>query len=125
MYQLLLDDAEVGYIEYDPVRELSILIKHTEVLPEHEGKGYGSQLVRRVLDDIHSQTKTVIPICPYAMNYVRRHRNTSTSCEPTCAPRYSPNKSDDSVITSSRAVVARQKPRRRAHSRARGPHSAA
>ena len=72
-YQLLLDDAEVGFIEYDPVGDASILIKHTEVLPGQEGKGLGSKLVQAALDHARSQRKTVIPICPYALNWIRRH----------------------------------------------------
>ena len=72
-YQLMVGDEEVGYIEYDPVGETSILIKHTEVMPGHEGQGLGSQLVRSALDHIRAQGKSVIPICPYALNYVRRH----------------------------------------------------
>ena len=73
-YRLMSDGEEVGYSEYDPIAPASILIKHTEVLPQHEGKGFGSQLVKRMLDDIRTQGKTVIPICPYALNYIRRHR---------------------------------------------------
>lgn len=73
-YRLLLDDVEVGYSEYDPIAPASILIKHTEVLTEHEGKGLGSQLVRGMLDDIRQQGKTVISICPYALNFIRGHR---------------------------------------------------
>jgi hypothetical protein len=67
-------DDEVGHGEYDPVAPASILIKHTEVLPRHEGKGFGSHLLRAMLDGIRGQGKTVIPICPYAMNYIRKHR---------------------------------------------------
>ncbi len=73
-YRLLLNDEEVGYSDYDPVAPASILIKHTEIWPRYEGKGYGSRLVRSMLDDIRAQAKTVIPICPYAMNYIRKHR---------------------------------------------------
>ena len=73
-YRLMLDEEEVGYSEYDPVAPASILIKHTEVLRQHEGKGFGSHLVSAMLDDIRGQGKTVIPICPYAMNYIRKHR---------------------------------------------------
>ncbi len=73
-YRLMLNDEEVGYGEYDPVAPASVLIKHTEVLPQHEGKGFGSHLVRAMLDDVRSQGKTVIPICPYTMNYIRKHR---------------------------------------------------
>lgn len=72
-YQLLLADEEVGFIEYDRVGEKSILIKHTEVRPGHEGKGYASTLVQRALDHIRGQGKSVIPICTYTMNWVRKH----------------------------------------------------
>lgn len=73
-YRLMLEDAEVGYSEYDLIAPASILIKHTEVLTQHEGKGFGSQLVRAMLDDIRGQGKTAIPICPYTFNYIRGHR---------------------------------------------------
>ena len=73
-YRLLLDGQELGFVEYDPIGELAILIKHTEIRPEFEGKGYGSELVRRVLDDVRQEGKTVIPICPYTISFIRRHR---------------------------------------------------
>lgn len=72
-YHLLLGDVDVGYIEYDRVGDVSILIKHTEVLTGHEGRGYGSMLVQHALDHIRAQGRTVVPICPYALNWVRRH----------------------------------------------------
>ncbi|HSQ09282.1 MAG TPA: GNAT family N-acetyltransferase [Burkholderiaceae bacterium] len=74
-YRLMRDGAEVGYVEYDRVGEYSILIKHTEVAAEHEGQGLGALLVSGVLDDVRRQGKTVIPICPYALNYIRKHRD--------------------------------------------------
>ena len=73
-YRLLLDGQDLGFVDYDPIGELAILVKHTEIRPEFEGKGYGSELVRRVLEDIRRQGKTVLPICPYALNFIRRHR---------------------------------------------------
>jgi predicted GNAT family acetyltransferase len=72
-YRLLLGDDEVGFIDYDPVGEASILIKHTEVLPSHEGKGFGTRLVQSALDYVRGQGKTVIPICPFTLNWVRGH----------------------------------------------------
>lgn len=73
-YRLLLDGQELGFVEYDLVGDSAILIKHTEIGREFEGKGHGSELVRRVLDDVRRQAKTAIPICPYALNFIRRHR---------------------------------------------------
>lgn len=72
-YQLLAGDDEVGFVDYDPIGSASILIKHTEVRPDLEGQGLGSQLLERVLAHIREQGKTVVPICPYALAYIRRH----------------------------------------------------
>jgi len=73
-YRMSVDGEEVAYVEYDPVGTASILIKHTEVPAAHEGKGYASAIVRHVLEDVRAQGRTVIPICPYTMNFVRKHR---------------------------------------------------
>ncbi len=73
-YRLTVDGVEVGYLEYDPIGETSLLIKHTEVQPGHEGKGYGGSLVRHVLDDLRARGLTVVPICPYTLDFIRKHR---------------------------------------------------
>ena len=72
-YRLMAGDEEVGYVEYDPVGATSILLKHTEVDRRHEGKGYGGKLVAGVLDDLRGRGMTVLPICPYAMAWIKRH----------------------------------------------------
>ena len=74
-YRLTADGVEVGFIDYDPIGESSVLLKHTEVQPGHEGKGYGGKLVQGMLDDLRARGKTVIPICPYAMAWIKRHRD--------------------------------------------------
>ena len=72
-YRLMAGDEELGYVEYDPVGTTSILLKHTEVDHRHEGKGYGGKLVAGVLDDLRRRNLTVLPICPYAMAWIKRH----------------------------------------------------
>ena len=74
-YRLMVGGDEVGYVEYDPVGATSILLKHTEVDRQHEGKGYGGKLVAGVLDDLRSRGMTVLPICPYAIAWIKRHRD--------------------------------------------------
>ena len=73
-YRLLLDGAEIGMAEYDAIGDTSVLVKHVEVSSAHEGKGYGSRLVRHVLDDLRSRNLTVVPICPYTLAFIRKHR---------------------------------------------------
>jgi predicted GNAT family acetyltransferase len=72
-YRATLDGVEVAYIEIDPIGTDSMLIKHTEVLPAHENKGYGSAILTHLLDDLRAQGKTVVPICPFASSYMKRH----------------------------------------------------
>ena len=57
-------------------RELGdhLTILHTEVGPEHEGKGYGGLLVRAVLDYARKLKLRVIPACKFARAYIARHR---------------------------------------------------
>lgn len=73
-YRLLLGGEEIGFLEYDPIGQVSILIKHTEVATGHEGKGYGAHLVRHALDDMRARNLSVVPICPYTLAFIRRHR---------------------------------------------------
>jgi predicted GNAT family acetyltransferase len=68
-----LDRAEVAHMEVDPIAADGLLIKHTEVQPQHEGKGIAGALVRHVLEDARRQGRGVIPLCPYAAAYIKRH----------------------------------------------------
>ena len=72
-YRATLDGVEVAHIEIDPIGTDSMLLKHTEVPAVHEGKGYGSAIVRQLLDDLRAQGKTVVPICPFAAAWIKRH----------------------------------------------------
>jgi uncharacterized protein len=67
------DGTQVAYADVDPIGADALLIKHTEVLQSEEGKGYGSALVRSLLDHARAEKKKVIPICPYAAAFIRKH----------------------------------------------------
>jgi predicted GNAT family acetyltransferase len=73
-YCLLLDGSEIGAAEYDAIGNESVLVKHVEVSSGHEGKGYAARLVRHVLDDLRARKLSVVPICPYALAFIRKHR---------------------------------------------------
>jgi uncharacterized protein len=65
--------TEIAFAKIDPIGADALLIKHTEVLPAEEAKGYGSALVRSLLDYARTEGKKVIPICPYAAAFIRKH----------------------------------------------------
>lgn len=71
-YELLVDADVAGYVQYDEVAT-GVVLTHTEVLPEHEGKGYGSQLARGTLEAVRARGKKVIPVCHFIAGYLRKH----------------------------------------------------
>lgn len=71
-YELREGDELLGFIDYRPAGD-SVIVAHTEVPEEQEGKGIGGALVRGVFEQISADGKTVIPVCPFAAAYVARH----------------------------------------------------
>ena len=53
--------------------ENSMRLIHTEVPPSLQGKGMGSRLVRGVLRLAEQEKLTVIPVCPFVVEYLKRH----------------------------------------------------
>lgn len=73
-FEARIDGKLAGFIQYE-MRPDAVELVHTQVLDEFEGKGVGSVLVRRVLDDIRSRDGKIIPTCPFVAEYIRRHPN--------------------------------------------------
>jgi predicted GNAT family acetyltransferase len=71
-YELVVDEDVVGEIDY-LLRPDAVVLMHTEVSPELEGKGLGAQLVAGALEDIHARGLRLVPLCPFVAAYLRRH----------------------------------------------------
>ena len=71
-YQVLVDGAEAARTEYNLLKD-AVMFTHTEVQPEHEGKGLGSRLAKFALDDVRRRGLKVIPVCTFIAGYIRRH----------------------------------------------------
>ena len=63
----------IALIEYRDASSARSLT-HTEVNPDLEGQGIGSQLVKFALEEIKSSGSSLVPICPFVATYVQRHR---------------------------------------------------
>jgi predicted GNAT family acetyltransferase len=50
-----------------------LLVYHTEVPPEFEGRGIGSALVRGMLEIARGERLKVKPFCSFVSAYIRRH----------------------------------------------------
>ena len=62
-----------GFMTYQLTGAI-IAYTHTEVLPAFEGKGVGSQIARAVMDDARARGRTVVPICPFLVKWLDKHR---------------------------------------------------
>ncbi len=70
-YEIHVDDHLVK-IEYIKAQN-QIYLTHTEVPKDLEGKGFGSAIVKQVLQDIEQQQLTLVPLCPFVALYIKRH----------------------------------------------------
>ena len=50
-----------------------LVLIHTEVPQELEGRGLGGQLVRAALNKARAEHLTVVPRCPFAAKWLHRH----------------------------------------------------
>lgn len=50
-----------------------LVIEHTEVPEELEGRGIAGRIVRTALDYAREQKLRVLPLCPYAKAWIGRH----------------------------------------------------
>jgi predicted GNAT family acetyltransferase len=64
--------VELAVLEYRG-RSNRLIIMHTAVPPELESKGVGGLLVRAAVDFAAEHGLTVVPICPFAQSWLRRH----------------------------------------------------
>jgi predicted GNAT family acetyltransferase len=71
-YELIDGDDVVGIAEYELDGD-RVILTHTEVLPQHEGKGYGSALAKQVLGEVGGQGLKVVPSCEFMAAYIDRH----------------------------------------------------
>jgi uncharacterized protein len=71
-YEIAVGDELAGFVEYR-VREGTLDLVHTEVLPQFEGRGLAGQLAQFALDDARRQGRKVAPSCSYIARYVERH----------------------------------------------------
>ena len=76
-----LGDGSLAIADYI-LRPGKILFTHTEVPPEHEGKGIGSALIRHALDAARDRGLQVVPICPFFAAYMQKHEEVQDLLDP-------------------------------------------
>ena len=71
-YEASIGSTVAGFTDYH-VQPGLVTVLHTEIDPAFEGRGLGSELVRRMLDDIRRRDARVLAVCPFVQAFLRRH----------------------------------------------------
>ncbi len=71
-YEVSVDGAPAGFAAYR-LQGSTVVFTHTEVDNTHGGRGVGSELVGRALDDVRERSLRVRPLCPFVRSYIGRH----------------------------------------------------
>ena len=71
-YEARIGDRVAGFTTYRGVQGRLILI-HSEVDPELEGRGIGSRLAAGVLDDIRARGLKATVKCPFIAAFLKHH----------------------------------------------------
>lgn len=65
-------DGEVAFVEYVMSKD-GLILSHTEVPKSLRGHGVAQKLVRGILDRLRDEERTMVPLCPFVLSYVKRH----------------------------------------------------
>lgn len=74
-FEIDLGGGAVAIAEYNLLTG-KIMFTHTEVPPEHEGKGVGKALIEAGLAAARERGLKVIPICPFFAAYMQKNEET-------------------------------------------------
>ena len=72
-FKLLIDDEEVGIMEFYWENPDVFVITHTEVSPEHKGEGLGKELLAAAVDYARQKGKKIRPECSFVATYFTRY----------------------------------------------------
>ncbi|KMQ64521.1 acetyltransferase [Chryseobacterium angstadtii] len=70
--QLFSDDQKAGKMDISVIGK-KLTVYHTEVNPEHEGKGFAKILLERLVSYARENDLKIIPLCPYVHLQFKRH----------------------------------------------------
>lgn len=70
--QLFSDDQKIGKMDISVIGQ-RLTVYHTEVDPEHEGKGFAKILLEKLVSYARENNLKIVPLCPYVFAQFKRH----------------------------------------------------
>jgi predicted GNAT family acetyltransferase len=72
-YEAISGDTVIGGLTYNVAAENRLVLVAAAVFPEYRGQGVATELIRRVLEDVRAQGKTVTILCPIVRAFIDRN----------------------------------------------------
>jgi predicted GNAT family acetyltransferase len=69
-YWAMVGDREIAGLPYQVAGDDRLVLLATSVFPEFRKQGVATELIRRVLDDVRAQGKTVTIMCPVVHTFI-------------------------------------------------------
>ena len=66
------DAKQAGIMTYSMAGPTLLIIDHTEVGPQFNGKGLGQQLLYKIVEMARDKNKKIIPLCPFAAKMFKK-----------------------------------------------------
>jgi predicted GNAT family acetyltransferase len=72
-FELPVAGGETAFIDYYRRADGALVLTHAEVPEALRGGGIGAKLTGGTLDLIRARGERMVPVCPYIVQFVRRH----------------------------------------------------
>jgi predicted GNAT family acetyltransferase len=73
VYEAIVGDTAIGGLPYTVAGGDRLVLLATSVFPKFRKMGVATELIRRVLDDVRTQGKTVTILCPIVRTFIDQH----------------------------------------------------
>lgn len=74
-FEAFIDGNHAGLMTYTWAGEERFIIDHTEVEEAYNGKGVGKEMLLAAVDFARKNSKTIIPLCPFAKATFQKHED--------------------------------------------------
>jgi predicted GNAT family acetyltransferase len=73
IYEAIVRDTEIAGLTYNVAGDNRLVLLATSVFPEFRKQGIATELIRRILDDVRAQGKTVTIMCPIVHTFIEHN----------------------------------------------------
>jgi predicted GNAT family acetyltransferase len=73
IYEAVVGDREIAGLSYNVADDDRLVLLAISVFPEFRKQGIATELIRRVLDDVRAQGKTVTIMCPIVRTFIENN----------------------------------------------------